>query len=938
MIPLAFTAPLALVGLAALPIVWLILRVTPPRPRRLPFPPLKLILDLQRKDETPARTPWPLLLLRLAIAALAVLAFAGPVWNPNAAQAPGAQTLALIVDDGWPAAPTWARRIAYASAEIEAAGRRGAPVALVAMSEPRDLAAVEPARALERLRALKPKPWAPDRAAALGAIEKFLGADTSARLVWLADGLETGGARAFAEKLASLASTPIDIVSEPSRQRALTDARNETGALSVAVLRAGAAGAATGRVRAFDLKGAPLGEAPFDLASATETRAKIELPVELRNAIAWLDIDGEHSAGAVALIDERQRRRKVGLASGASADVAQPLLAPDYYLTKALGPYADVREARANAPDPVGALIDDGASVLVLSDIAVAPGAMRARLDKYLEDGGVIVRFAGSRLAASGDDLTPATLRRGGRTLGGALSWETPKKLRPFDRESPFFGLKTGDDVSVSRQVLAEPEPGLSERTWAQLADGTPVVTAERRGRGLVVLFHVTADTTWSNLPLSGLFPEMLRRIVALSAEMEQAPAPAEDGPLARQTRPEALAPQRTLDGFGVLGAPPASARPIPAGETARAGADHPPGFYGAGAHALSAVNALAPEERPKPADFSGLAHRAVALEAPQPVDLRPLALGLMLAMFVIDGFAALWYAGGLTWRRANGRRRGAAAVVALAASLALAAPPRAARAQTPPPQPQATQRDISAALATRLAYVVTGDARADEASRLGLQELSRTLAERTSLAPAEPVGVDPARDELVFYPFLYWPIVATRPQPPPLAVQKIAAFMKQGGFVVFDTRDALTARAGGPPSPEAQWLRELLAGVDVPALEPVPRDHVVTKTFYIIDGFVGRTANGQTWIEALPPEPAGESRPARSGDSVSPLIVVSNDLAAAWAADRSGATLYPLTPGGPRQRELALRGGVNLVMYTLTGNYKADQVHVRDLLNRLGH
>ena len=124
-----------------------------------------------------------------------------------------------------------------------------------------------------------------------------------------------------------------------------------------------------------------------------------------------------------------------------------------------------------------------------------------------------------------------------------------------------------------------------------------------------------------------------------------------------------------------------------------------------------------------------------------------------------------------------------------------------------------------------------------------------------------------------------------------------------------------------------------------MPELEVVPRDHVVTKTFYLLDGFIGRTTVGQTWIEALPPETVdGSNRPARSGDSVSPLIITSNDLAAAWAVTRNGEQLFPLVPGSARQREMALRGGINLVMYTLTGNYKADQVHVRDLLERLGH
>ena len=248
--------------------------------------------------------------------------------------------------------------------------------------------------------------------------------------------------------------------------------------------------------------------------------------------------------------------------------------------------------------------------------------------------------------------------------------------------------------------------------------------------------------------------------------------------------------------------------------------------------------------------------------------------------------------------------------------------------------------RDMDAALQTHLAYVATGDAQVDETSRAGLAGLSRLLNQRTSAAPGDPAALDPARDELSFYPMIYWPIVASRPQPGAAAVTRIAAYMKNGGTMVFDTRDALSAHSGGPPTSEAVWLQKLLTGVDVPELEPVPRDHVVTKSFYLIDGFVGRTASGQTWIEALPPPDPSDTavHPARAGDSVSPIIITSNDLAAGWASDEMGQPLYPLIPGGARQRELALRGGVNLVMYTLTGNYKADQVHARDLIERLSH
>lgn len=935
-LPLAFTAPLALIGLLALPIVWLLIRVTPPRPQTVPFPPIRILLALRPQDETPARTPPWLLLLRLALAALAVLAMAGPLWNPLARPQNGGGAFLLVLDDGWAAAPSWDKRVAYAAAALEDAGRRGATTALVAASDgARPIAPMDAARSLERLRALKPAPWTPDRRALLGPIEAWLAAQPGAQALWIADGLERGEARAFAQSLAGRSNGAVDVVEDAHAPRALAGVRSEPGALAVRVLRAGRDSAPQHAVlRAYDAKGRPLADARVDFGDKLDAETRFELPVEIRNEISRVAIEGEASAGAVALLDERWKRRRVGIVTGAGADVAQPLLAPNYYLTRALGPFAEVREARAGGADPIAALLDEHVSALFLADVGVIPQPVADRLASFVENGGVVVRFAGSRLAAAQDEFTPVPLRRGGRILGGALSWDTPKALAPFDPQGPFAGLQAPAEVTVSRQVLADPEAGLPAKTWAHLADGTPLITAERRGKGLLVLFHVTADTTWSNLPLSGLFPQLLRKVVSMAGE---AARPAEEGDAAARKTADTLSPTRTLDGFGALGVPPATAKPVSAGAGVTAGPDHPPGFYGP-PDALLAINTLEEDATLAPLDLSGLAARRIVLAEAAPVDLRGPLILLAAILFVADCLASLWLSGGLP----RGRRRAATAALALALLAPGALAPRGdAQAQTasPAPKPAPSKRDMDAALATRLAYVVTGDARVDEESRAGLQGLSRALALRTSLVPAEPAALDPARDELVFYPLIYWPVAAGRPQPDRAAVEKIGAFMKGGGTVIFDTRDAGTARAGGPPSPEQTWLRTLLAGVDVPELEPVPRDHVVTKTFYLLDGFVGRTTNGQTWIEALPPE-RGDGvgqRPARAGDGVSPIIITANGLAAAWAATPEGEPAYPLTPGGPRQREMALRGGVNIVMYTLTGNYKADQVHVRDLLERLG-
>ncbi len=970
-LPLAFTVPAVLGALVLLPALWFLLRVTPPRPRRQPFPPLRLILDEQRRDETPARTPPWLLILRLAIAAAVVLAMAGPIWNPPPPGLGGSGPLAVLIDDGFAAAPDWDTRVAAAAERLGAAGRAGRPAALVAVSDgPRALVPGTAATALDRLRALKPAPFLVDRAAALPALRDFAAAHPDADAVWIADGLENGGGRAFAEALSRLGlARPATVLSGPSTPLALAGAENRPDALAVTVLRADAHAAGAGTLRAYDLKGLAMGDAPFAFAAAaTSATASFTIPVELRNDVARVDVLGEASAGAVTLLDGRWKRRRVDIVTGASADVGQPLISPGYFIAKALAPFADVREVPSNTADPVGAALDEHPSVLVLADIGQVAGADHDRLARFVDDGGVLLRFAGSRLAgAPADDLEPVSLRRGGRTFGGALSWDKPKALAPFDRGSPFFGLEDRRDVTVSRQVLAEPDAGLPAHTWAALDDGTPLVTADRRGKGVIVLFHVTGDTTWSNLPLSGLFVDMLRRVVALGGEAaktdgktdattagEAAPGEAAAGRLDQAAA--ALTPTRILDGFGTLGAPPATAKPVPAHFAGPGTADHPPGFYGP-ADALLAVDALNPGAALAPVDLSGLGLAAQALKAAEPVDLRAALLVLAVTGFLADAVATALLGGGFTdfggrvtglGRRARGAAGTTAAALLAAALLAplagSAGPARAADAVSPAASAALARdgvpkRDMEAALRTRLAYVPSGDAAVDDESREGLRGLSRALGNRTSLDPGDPVAVDPTRDDLSFYPMVYWPVVASAPQPPHAAVAKVSAFMKNGGTVLFDTRDALSARVDGPQTPEARWLSTLLTGVDVPELEPVPRDHVITKTFYLLDSFVGRYTSAPTWVEALPPAPPeAVNRPARSGDSVSPIVITGNDLAAAWASDADGEPLYPLVPGGQRQREMAIRGGINLVIYTLTGNYKADQVHVKDLLERLAH
>jgi hypothetical protein len=297
--------------------------------------------------------------------------------------------------------------------------------------------------------------------------------------------------------------------------------------------------------------GRTLARATLDLsADAREATVAMVLPPELRNRLGRLVLEGPPSAASVELLDERWRRRPVGILAGDLASADTPFAGSLYYLRRALSPFTEVREA------DLATLLQREISVLVLADRPLPAGRMR-RADQMGGAGRVAIRFASPRTAeqpiGETDSLMPVKLLGGDRQLGGALSWAEPAGVAQFTASSPFTGLTVPDEVKVNRQVLAEPSADLTGHTWAALADGTPLVTQATRGGGRIVLFHVTANADWSNLPLSGLFVDMLRRLVALSAGV----APASDDTV--------LAPAETLDGFGLLSAPPQAATGLPA-------------------------------------------------------------------------------------------------------------------------------------------------------------------------------------------------------------------------------------------------------------------------------------------------------------------------------------------------------------------------------------
>ncbi|WRH62429.1 MAG: DUF4159 domain-containing protein [Fuscovulum sp.] len=926
--PVGFVTPVLLWALVALPLLWLVLRAVPPAPIRRRFPGVALLLGLQDEDNETDRTPWWLLLLRMVAIAAAIIAFAGPILNPRERVA-GTGPLLVVMDGGWADARDWARRVERAGALVEEAGRDGRTVAVVRLTDAPGEIAFQAADAWAgRVAALTPQAWLPGDLAGWAEALPDEGFET----FWLSDGLDRPGR---SDLFAALdAAGDVTVFQSPRPVLALHPAGFADGAVQLAASRLPAGDALEVEVVA---RGPDPAGIERELARVTlgfglgDARGEValSLPPELRNRITRFEVAGQRSAGAVSLTDDSLKRRKVALIGG-RADNAEglQLLSPTHYLRQALEPVADLID---------GSLMDvllANPDVIVLADVPALTQDEQDAVLGWLDGGGLLLRFAGPLLAASEvsrlseDPLMPVRLREGGRTVGGAMSWGEPKTLAPFVEGSPFFGLTVTDEVTVTAQVLAQPDPELAARTIAALEDGTPLVTRKEVGQGQVVLFHVTANAEWSTLPLSGLFVQMLER---MAVSTRPATPGAED--LAGQV----WVPEVVLDAYGVQAEAgemsgvegTALAEAIVAGP----GPALPPGLY-AGADRRVALNAVGADTVLEAAVWPA-GTPVEGLEMAQEQVLKGWFLSAALTALMIDILAALWISGKL-----SGLRRGVAMLAVVMLALAAAPGVQAQDAPLEALDPEEEALALEATTAVVLGFVQTGDASLDQVAEAGLRGLGERLWERTSIEPEAPVGVDIERDELAFFPFLYWPVSTSQPLPSANAYRKLNDYLRTGGMILFDTRDSDLARSGGS-TPEALHLQRIAAGLNIPPLEPVPVDHVLTRTFYLLQDFPGRFGGAPVWVEAAPPDAEQvEGMPFRNlNDGVTPVVIGGNDWAAAWAVDEMGVPMYPVGRGfaGERQREMANRFGVNLIMHVLTGNYKSDQVHVPALLERLG-
>ena len=513
---LGITTPWLLLAFILLPVLWFVLRAVPPAAKRRRFPGVTLLLELRDYDTEPDNTPWWLLLLRTIIISCLIVGFSEPFLNFDSIDDKNADLL-VIMDGSWADAPNWKSQKKEALRVVQQAKNSGQKVAFLQLTDPIDSLVFSAASDAQRqIQAAEPNAWLPNikPAEILTNLDNFDTYWIASAVQWPRQSefievlLDKGNVRVSQTSTALFGLLPISFTEQGIKVTGTRLKSKSTQQVPINIMGLDPSGVER-LLQASVLN--------FEVGMLQASEA-IKLPKEIRNRITRIMVVGQRSAVGVRVLGDNNSRSEVAIISGDfGAREGLKLLSREHYLTKAL----------ELSNDLIDGTIEDillaNPDAIILTDIAKI--SARAAMTEWIEQGGTLIRFAGPNLAAANhdlrktDDLMPVKLRRGGRSLGGAMSWGSPKTLQPFEEDTPFFGLPTPTEVKVTAQVLAQPSPMLSTHVIARLSDGTPLVTQKKLGQGRVVLFHITANTEWSNLPISGLFVSMLDRLVSNGAK-----------------------------------------------------------------------------------------------------------------------------------------------------------------------------------------------------------------------------------------------------------------------------------------------------------------------------------------------------------------------------------------------------------------------------------
>ena len=777
-----FLNPWLLTLLLGLPLLWKLLKATPPPPKQIPFSAMMFLEGLTPLKTTAQSAPWWLVFLRALLVVLLIVAAAHPV----ARQGTGSvdkKAIVLLVDNTPPAAKAW-QSLHQAMVTLgDQAIAKGQPLYVLPLVGGFSPAPLDQQSWESLKNTLAPLPWLGKPPPVTETLKTLAAqADMPLAVSFLSSGLLTKEqllqlpptVQSYVpDKTAQLAASIRDVARVEGGVMVRTDVYNDTLPLTIALI---------------DQNGQVIARKALEDGAAT-----LPVPFAARKDIRRVEIEGATTLLEKYFSDSSWQQPNIGIIAPDDKAVGQNLLEERYYLQKAAAIFTAVTQGT------VEKLLAQKVPVLLWADSVPLREQEREALTAWVKQGGVLLRFAGEGMATAGEDsLLPVALRYGVQEFATAVAWGKPPERFRFTEKTPLALDAAEHSISLKKRVLAEPRADLPAKTWATFSDGAPLLTALQQGQGWLLLLHVAANPAWSDFVLQAAFIEVLQHVSQLAT----------GGALATA---EILPLRAFFDAFGN------TQQPLPAmhgltGEEMTSQwitQKHPAGFYGK-EHSQQARNVagLLPKFMPLPEAFNPQLLRDIVVETQ--VNWQLLLIKLAAGVFLLDWLATVIL----------GRQRRFFAMMVLLCLLPL-------QTQAADEIPQES-----------LAYIRTGYADVDQNSAKGLAFITKTLAQRTNATLGAVRGVTLGEESLSPYPLVYFPLVGAVPNLNDKAWFALQQYIAHDGALLIDTRTGQDPLGDVESVPQLQSLLRSLGAMPLVALPP---KHLLLRSYYLLPTLEGK-------------------------------------------------------------------------------------------------
>ena len=868
---LQIISPLALFALIALPIIYIVSQFIPKTPKTNNFGAVFILKNLISTKPIPKQAPLWLKILRMIIAGAFVFACAMPILqNPNSAQIIS-KNLLIIIDDDVANANEFSQIKSEIKNYIDVESAKNNNLKIIVQNCNANI--LNPINngqnAKNYIDIISPKQILCDRENIIRALQ---GVNSNYRILYFSDNIEQKNDKQYFDILSRISGGDL-IIRRPNTNFALIEKANiEKNGLRINIVSKGQ----------FSQKITLYGENSKILTNHNVQNGDnfIEIPQNILRLVQYIKIDGQNNAAANYIIDAFNRRPLVFAPKPIASD--HPLLSDAHFISSAMETIGDVKyyDGKFDLKHAPNAIIFGDTENFDENDTNI--------LTQYLKNGGTIIRFLGPKsLSKEESPFFTAPINLDPHVLSTGFAVENIT-IAQLPKNSIFSDIILPPKINIGQSILFKSSNN-DAKSLINLSDGAPLLSMREIGAGKLYMFHTSAAPIWSDIGLSNLQLAFLKRIV-LQTSAKSIPANTLEANII-------LRPSIIIDANGQLTKTISGIKPFitPITTQTKVDNDHAAGIYeGNGAslviNAGTNIKELKPQNFPKHQDFKS-DNKFFALYS------YLLVFGFLL--FLIDNII-------LNLPKLNFKK---AISIISALFLCVIFLPHETRAQE-------NSDDI------KLTYIITQDNITNEQAKSGLAGISQILRRRTNIEPSGIIGLDPSKDELSKHPIIYWLLPKTSQSLPAEAIQNLNKYMQNGGILFIDTRGLSME-----PNRAQDILKTAVNGLKIPPLEKVPPEHVLKKTFYILQNFPGFYSNSSLWVQSA------ATTNYSANDGVSPIIISNGDMARAWA-QRTTETGFDAI-NEDFAHELSLRVGINIYLYALTGQYKADQVHVRSLLER---